>query len=63
MNEAFSRDTYLVFDEKPMRKFKISEILRVKILMINKDTKLKIGSVLTLFCYTVNVPIKIIKIE
>ena len=55
--------TYLVFDEKLMTKFKIAKNLRVKILMINKDTKLKIGSVLTLFCYTLNVPIKIIKIE
>ena len=55
--------TYLVFDEKLMTKFKIAKNLRVKILMINKDTKLKIASVLTLFRYTLNVPIKIIKIE
>ena len=30
---------------------------------VNKDTKIKVGSTFTLFSYTLNTPIKIIKIE
>ena len=37
--------------------------LRAKIFMINKKVSIRIGSVLTLFCYTQNILIKIEKIE
>ena len=37
--------------------------LRIKIMMINKKSTLRIGSDLTLYSYTINVPIKITKIE
>jgi len=52
----------LVFNESSMTNIS-ADNLRVKILMINKNTKLRIGSTLTLFCYNLYVPIKIIKIE
>ena len=53
----------LVFTENSMKFVKNPETLRVKILMMNKDTKIKVGSTFTLFSYTLNTPIKIIKIE
>ena len=60
------RDVYScnsVFTENSMKSVKNAETLRVKILMMNKNTIIKIGSVFTLFSYTLNTPIKIIKIE
>ena len=55
--------TYLVFTENSITNIKNATNLRVEILMIDKNTELRIRSALTLFCYTFNVPIKIIKIE
>ena len=55
--------TYLVFTENSITNIKNANNLRVEILMIDKNRKLRIRSALTLFCYTFNVPIKIIKIE
>ena len=60
------RDVYffnLVFTENSMKSVKNAETLRVKILMMNKNAKIKVGSYFTLFSYTLNTPIKIIKIE
>jgi len=61
VREAYSCD--LVFNENSMQSIKNAETLRVKILMMNKDTKIKVGSDFILFSYTLNTPVKIIKIE
>ena len=53
----------LVFEASDMNNIKNCDNLRVKILVVNKKATLKIGNVLTLFCYTLNVPIKIVKLE
>ena len=53
----------LIFEKDNMNLDKNIDNLRVKILMINKRVHLRIGSVFTLFCYNVNVPVKITKIE
>lgn len=53
----------LAFEKSEMDFIKKADNLRVKILLINKKVTLKIGSDLTLFCYTLNIPIKIAKIE
>jgi elongation factor 1-alpha len=66
INRVSVRDlhfTYLVFTENSITNIKNANNLRVEILMIDKNRKLRIRSALTLFCYTFNVPIKIIKIE
>ena len=60
------RDIYyynLVFTENSMKSAKKAETLRVKIFMMNKNTKIKVGSVFNLFSYTLNTLIKIKKIE
>ena len=57
------RDTKLVYTENNMDSIKKADNLRVKILIINKKVTIRIGSTFTFFCYTLNVPIKIIKIE
>ena len=61
IHQAYSCD--LVFNENSMQSIKNAETLRVKILMMNKDTKIKVGSDFILFSYTLNTPVKIIKIE
>jgi len=53
----------LAFDEKIMNCIENAYNLRVKILLINKKIRLNNNSDLVLFCYTLNVPIKIEKIE
>jgi len=53
----------LVFTENSIKYDKNAEILRVKILMMNKNAKIKVGNDITLFSYTLNIPIKIMKIE
>ena len=53
----------LVFTENSIKYDKNAETLRVKILMMNKNTKIKVGQDFTLFSYTLNILIKIIKIE
>ena len=53
----------LAFNEKIMDCMENTYNLRVKILVINKKIKLNNNSDLVLFCYTLNVPIKIEKIE
>ena len=53
----------LVFTENSIKYDKNAETLRVKILMMNKNTKIKVGHDFTLFSYTLNIPIRIIKIE
>ena len=53
----------LVFEASDMNNIKNCDNLRVKILIVNKKATLKIGNVLTLYCYTLNVPIKIVKLE
>ena len=53
----------LVFTENSMKYLKKAETLRVKILMMNKNIKIKVGSNFYLFSYTLSTPIKVIKIE
>ena len=54
----------LVFEENAMDCIKNNaDNLRIKILMINKKATLRIGSDLILYSYTLNVPIKITKLE
>ena len=55
---------HLVFEENMTDFIKNNaDNLRIKIMMINKKSTLRIGSDLTLYSYTINVPIKITKIE
>ena len=51
----------LAFEKGAANFNKSADNLRVKILMINKKITLRIGSVFTLFCSNLNVPIKIQK--
>ena len=53
----------LVFEDNEMNYLKKAENLRVKIFMINKKATLKVGSAFHFFCYTLNAPIKVAKIE
>ena len=55
--------TNLVFEDNVMNYLKKAENLRVKIFMINKKATLKVGSAFHFFCYTLNAPIKVAKIE
>ena len=57
------KDCNLVFEESDINNIENCDNLRIKILIVNKKTTLKIDRVLTLFSYTLNVPIKIVKIE
>ena len=54
---------FLAFEENAMNNIKKAENLRVKILMIKKKATLKVGSAFQFFCYTLNAPIKVVKIE
>ena len=45
------------------KNWKDADNFRVKILMINKNITLRIGSDLNLFCYTASIPVRIVKIE
>ena len=49
--------------ENEMNNIRKANNLRVKILIINKKVTLRIGSSFSFFCYTLNKPVKIVKIE
>jgi len=56
----------LAFTENSIKYLNNAETLRIKILMMNKNIKIKVGSEFsnfTLFSYTLNTPIKVIKTE
>ena len=54
---------FLVCENIAMNYIKQAENLRVKVLIINKKTTIKVGSTFHFFCYTLNAPIKVAKIE
>ena len=53
----------LIFEHNSMHCFQNAEILRVKILKLNDNCSLRVGSNLDLFCYTTKVTVRIAKIE
>ena len=63
VSKYVARKCRLVFTENEKNNLKNANNLRVKILMINKKATLRVGSDLRLFCYTLNEPVKILKIE
>ena len=54
---------FLVCENIAMNYIKQAENLRVKVLIINQKTTIKVGSTFHFFCYTLNAPIKVAKIE
>ena len=53
----------LCYKENEMNNIRKANNLRVKILIINKKVTIRKGSSFSFFCYTLNKPVKIVKIE